>query len=408
MTEVSFPRVNTPLTDDDWKTVALPMGRGIIDRGGHPYRLASLDSVTDRVTIEVDTRTGVNEAILDGFVHRIDTYKALVLPPVDVETVYEVGLVYDPLKHDDPAGPIGLYGWVAPGDTTGGKSYLTMYRITRKPNVALANSPWTEERPRVCPVFSVSQESQLPKDSLVLVDSLGIARTTNTLHRADIDEAGNITWTELGGSTDTGGLTDSQLQAMKDKLDAATWDSLANTLVQRGSDGIARVKSSNAHVDNILNVGLANDRYAYKAHTHAGDDITSRVPFEHVDGSLAAYQNTNVGSTWASVVATSAGFLGRYPSALKYKQNIRPWNLDADTAYGVTPVKYEDSQNGDTRVGFVADSYVQTIPELVETNPATGEVEGWKYMLTCVLQQVAIRDLNDRVKALEEKLGGSA
>ena len=72
-------------------------------------------------------------------------------------------------------------------------------------------------------------------------------------------------------------------------------------------------------------------------------------------GSEAAWQNTNLGSTWATVAVNSAGFLGRYPSALKYKKNVRQWSVNPETVYGMTPVKYEDTQNGDTRVGFVAD-----------------------------------------------------
>ena len=188
---------------------------------------------------------------------------------------------------------------------------------------------------------------------------------------------------------------------MQNTLNAATSSATPSTLVKRGADGSFLVSTPTA-ANAPATKSYVDDKKWF------GDDITSRIPYEHVDGSNAAYNNTNVGSTWASVVATNNGDFGRYPSALKYKSNIRSWNLDPQTAYGVTPVKYEDKQNGDTRVGFVADSYVQTIPEMVETDPDTGEVEGWRYMLTCVLQQVAIRDLNDRVKALEEKLGGSA
>jgi hypothetical protein len=43
---------------------------------------------------------------------------------------------------------------------------------------------------------------------------------------------------------------------------------------------------------------------------------------------------------------------------------------------------------------------------MVEIDTATGEVEGWKYMLTCVAQQVAIRDLNERLKTAETMLEG--
>ena len=186
----------------------------------------------------------------------------------------------------------------------------------------------------------------------------------------------------------------------------ATWESTGLTLMWRGSDGVSRVKTNTDHGENILNRFAGDGRYSRLGHTHNGSDITSRVPFEHVDGSEAAWQNTNLGSTWATVAVNSSGFLGRYPSALKYKKNVRGWNLTPQTVYGMTPVKYEDAQNGDTRVGFVADSYVNSLPELVEIDPNTGEVEGWRYLLTCVAQQVAIRDLNERLKTTETMLEG--
>lgn len=386
MTQNSYPKVNAPFTDDEWKNLFLTLGRGIIDKGGSPYKLTTRDSVTNTVTIAVDTREGRNWAVLDGFMHHMDAAENVPVPAVTVDTTYEIGLVYDPLKHADAAGPVTLTSWVTPADTSTGKSYLVLYRMTRKPNLALGSTPYTVEVPRAVPVFSVSEPAQLPKSSLVLVDSIGVARTTGGLYRADIAADGTVSWTSIGAS---------------EMLSKATHTITPDTLVKRYSDGSFSVPTP-AQEFAVANKGYVDGK------TWPGHAITSRIPFEHVDGSFGAYNNTNLGSTWATVAVNSDGFLGRYPSALKYKKNVRSWGLDAQTAYGVTPVKYEDSQNGDTRVGFVADSYVQTIPELVETNPDTGEVEGWKYMLTCVLQQVAIRDLNDRVKALEEKLGGSA
>ena len=123
-----------------------------------------------------------------------------------------------------------------------------------------------------------------------------------------------------------------------------------------------------------------------------------------MDGSTAAYSNTSLGSTWTTVAVNSSGFLGRYPSALKYKKNIRSWKIDPLVALGVEPIKYEDKENGDTRIGVLADSYVSSIPELVHTDPTTGEVEGWNYMLWGTLQQVALRHLHEQNQAQQAEL----
>ena len=402
MSQNSYPKVDAPFTDDQWKNLFLTLGRGIIDKGGFPYKLTARDSVTNTVTIGVDSRDGRNYAVLDGFMHFMDAPEQVSVPAVTTDTTYEIGLVYDPTKHGDAGGPITLTAWTTPADNTGGKSRLVLYRMTRKNNLALGSTPYTEERPRACPVISVSTSSQLPTNSLVLVDSIGISRTSGNLYRADISETGVVSWSQIGGSSGQDVDTINAVQTVHE----ATWESTGLTLMWRGWDGVSRVKTNTDHGENILNRFAGDGRYAYKSHTHNGSDITSRVPFEHVDGSEAAWQNTNLGSTWATVAVNSAGFLGRYPSALKYKKNVRQWNITPATVYGITPVKYEDAQGNDTRVGFVADSYVNSLPELVEIDPATGEVEGWRYMLTCVAQQVAIRDLNDRLKTTETMLEG--
>ena len=405
MTETSFPKVELPLTDAEWQTIALPMGRGVIDRGGFPYRVTAQDSVTDEIEIGVDSRTGKNEAILDGFIHRMTAPKRLPIPPVAIDTIYEVGLVYDPTQHDAPGGPIMLDAWAQPADYSGGKSRIVLYEVVRKPNVGLGASAVREYRPRAVAWLSVSQERDLPRQGLVLVDTLAYVGWDQSFHRARIDEAGVVTWEKIsGGSGDLPNYTSA---------------AEPNTIVQRGGDGSFLIEQSEA-TKAPTTVGYVNNRASWSglpgkpstfppsSHKHAGEDITSgTVPHARIEGSRHAYYNTNTGSTWASVVAkVDTGEFARYPSALKYKKNVRSWSLEPATIYGLTPVKYEDVQNGDTRVGFVADSYVNTFPELVEIDPNTGEIEGWKYMLTCVAQQVAIRDLNDRVTTLENTVSG--
>lgn len=407
MTQNSYPKgaaSNASLSDHEWKHIFLGAGRGIVDLGGHPYRLTARDSVTDTVTISVDTRHGENWALLDGFVHHMDADETLSVPPVGVDTTYEIGLLYDPLQHNAPLGPITLTVLTTPVNLDGGKSWLVLYRLTRKPNLALGSTPYTEERPRVAPVFTVSTEASLPLNSLVLVDSIGVVRTTGQLHRAEIATDGTITWPKIGAA---------------DLLESSSTEPVAGKLVRYGGDGgflvIAPTHASHpatkGYVDgknySWTSITGKPSTFTPSGHTHNGSDINSRVPFEHVDGSLEAYSNTNLGSTWTSVAVNSAGFLGRYPSALKYKQNIRSWAPDPQTILDIEPVQYDvrpdtagASESSDKGlIGFVADSYVQTRRELVLLQD--GEVEGFHYHLMPVAQQVVLRWQEKRIKALE-------
>jgi hypothetical protein len=402
----SFPKaavMEEGLDDHQWKHLMLPAGRGVIDQGGTPYRLTNRDSVTNTVTIGVDSRHGENFALLDGFLHHMDAPEQVSVPPVTVDTVYEIGLAYDPQAHAEEKGPVTLTAWTAPADTSQDKSYLVLYRMTRKPNLALGATPVEEKRPRAVAWISVSQVQDLPTSGLVLVDTLAYVGWDQSFHRSRIDATGNITWEEISGGSD---------------VESATSSATPHTIVKRGHDGSFLIGESEASTSPTTRA-YVNARASWSglpgkpstfppsSHKHAGDDITTRVPFEHVDGSSAAWSNSNLGSTWTSVAVNSQGFLGRYPSALKYKRNIRAWNPDPRKILALEPVQYDvrtdtagTSESSDKGlIGFVADSYVETLRELVLM--MDGEVEGFHYHLVGVAQQVVLRYLDKRVAALE-------
>ncbi|MCW1250718.1 hypothetical protein ODZ83_11170, partial [Acaricomes phytoseiuli] len=85
--EESYPVLEKPLTDHQWKSVTLGIGDGILDEGGNPYRVTVSDE-TNQATIHADTMTGYAHAILRGFYHRIDAPVLLDLPPVAATTTY--------------------------------------------------------------------------------------------------------------------------------------------------------------------------------------------------------------------------------------------------------------------------------------------------------------------------------
>jgi hypothetical protein len=123
----------------------------------------------------------------------------------------------------------------------------------------------------------------------------------------------------------------------------------------------------------------------------------------------AMYNQTSAAA--ANVVVGTGGDLYRSTSALKYKQDIR--DLESVDLTKFRPVRYKskcetDDQTKD-HIGFIADSYVNTYPELVAFG-AGGEVEGFAYeRMTAVLckviqqQQNMIQELADRISALENK-----
>lgn len=409
MAQSSYPKgrgAEQPLGETQWKQMMLVLGRGILDEGGNPYRVTGRDSVTDRVTIGTSTK-GYNSSLLDGFVHYMDAPELIPVPPVSVDTVYEIGLVFDPTKVADlQSGPVTLTAWKAPGTTTGGVSRMVLHRMTRKPSVALGSTPVESPLPRAVPVISVSTDADLPTTGLVLVDTIALVRVTGQLWAASIDGAGNVSWRKIGAADLTGALTQADLAAAFSRFPEA------DKAVMRFTDGTARVRSNGDHPDNVVNIALGDARYVNTSEpidaallSKTGGD----VPWEIVSGSTSAYATTNVGSTYASIVATPAGRFGRYPSARKYKKNITPWEPDPQTIVDMVPVTYDvkvtsaghsDGQSSDSGlIGFTADDYADTRRELVLKDG--DEVEGFHYHLLGVAQQVVLRWHEDRIKTLE-------
>jgi hypothetical protein len=407
VTQNSYPKAaveDEGLSDHHWKHLMLPLGRGVIDLGGSPYRMAARDSVTNTVTIGVDTRHGENFAILDGFLHHMDAPEQVSVPAVTTDTVYEIGLEYDPQAHAADKGPVTLKAWVAPPDTSQQKSHLVLYRMTRKNNLALGATPYTAEVPRAVPVISVSQRSQLPTNSLVMVDTLGVIRTTGDIFRADISSTGTVTWSPLSGNDASAQINAAIDNALGKDWKAATALDVGNSIVRRWPDGVIRVGDSIVNPKDALNVGTADSRYRRLGTEIEGFYITANenmpIPNEVVTGSTRAWKTTNLGSTWSTVAMNSAGRFGKYPSALKYKKNVRGWNPDPRTILAMEPVQYDvrtdvagASEGSDKGlIGFVADSYVETRRELVLVE--NGEVEGFHYHLMPVAQQVVLRYLD--------------
>ena len=170
-TEYSYPVVDQPMNDEQWQYINLGTGDGVLDAGGSPYNLIEIDNATNTAVLKVSNITGVAQAILRGFYHRLMANKTIDLPPVSTATTYYVTLRYDPLDHKSPTGPISVQT-VTSLDYSQGKHWLVLHRVNRKPNQLLTDAEFIKFTPRVVPTQLVYSRAELPDPSKCLWGAL--------------------------------------------------------------------------------------------------------------------------------------------------------------------------------------------------------------------------------------------
>lgn len=173
MAEESFPVVEQPMSADQWQSVTLGIGNGILDEGGFPYKLKGLNNSTNTGVLQAASRqdgTKFSAAVLNGFYHRLDEDMTLEFPAVTSATTYRVVLEYDPARSDMPV----KVKVVASLDSSGGKNYLHLYDVERKPNQLLTDAVVTMRRPRVAPVQVYASESDMPNAQHVLWGTIAL------------------------------------------------------------------------------------------------------------------------------------------------------------------------------------------------------------------------------------------
>jgi hypothetical protein len=230
MAEQSFPVIEQPLTDDQWKSVTLGIGDGILDEGGNPYRV-TLSNTGDNVTVEVDTLKGFNHAILRGFYHKMDDPVTLQVPAVTSDTTYYVGLQYDPTREI----PVKLGVWTNL-DYTSNKYYLLIAEIVRRPNQLLTDANLTMRRPKITPTIQVDREVDLPDPNKLLWGTRAIVWRENKEFRA----SWNV-WSPIGGQRIAlwgmpGWSFTSASGGMLVQPTSDGWECKANATVQRAAE----------------------------------------------------------------------------------------------------------------------------------------------------------------------------
>lgn len=192
MSEESFPVLEKPMTDAQWKSVARAFGTGVLDEGGNPYNLINLNNATNQGTIAVDTKTGFNHAVVSGYYHKQTANISINIPAVTAPTTYYIVLMYDPA---DKAKPVKLVR-VTSLDRRGGKDYLVLWEVRRQPNQLLTDAVRTKKRPIVVPSIMVDNPSALPAADSVLWGTRAFAQQTGQEFRASY-----TSWVQIGPHT---------------------------------------------------------------------------------------------------------------------------------------------------------------------------------------------------------------
>lgn len=164
MAEESFPVIEKPLSAEQWQSVTLGIGSGVLHEGGFPYNLTNISNQDNTVQVTVSSTQGYAHAIVHGFYHKIDAPVTLSVPAVSSATTYYIALQYDPLREELPV-KLDAYTSL---DRSQGKQYVILHEIDRQPNQLLTDAVRRFVRPRVAPTIIVSRPRELPDPSTVL------------------------------------------------------------------------------------------------------------------------------------------------------------------------------------------------------------------------------------------------
>ena len=201
MAETSFPMRNTPMSDEEWKLVTLGVGSGVLNEGGDPYRLTNINNATNQVTVNVSTDTGLAQAIVAGFYHRIDAPVVLDVPAVTSTTNYWIVLEYSPDRLEQNEPPVQLKV-LTQLDTTSNRQYLVLHKFYRKPNELLTDASYRSVKPRVAPLLQVRDFSELPEPDTVIRGTVAVVHGEYPdVKIAKADPGKSVSWVSVLSGT---------------------------------------------------------------------------------------------------------------------------------------------------------------------------------------------------------------
>ena len=198
MAEESFPMRDEPMTDEQWKQVTLGIGNGVLNEGGDPYRLTNINNATNQVTVNVSTTTGLAQAIVAGFYHRIDAPVVLDVPAVTKATNYWIVLEYSPLRLESSEPPVQLKVIKDGLDFSQGKQYLVLHRFYRRANELLTDANYRSVKPRIAPLLQVRDTSELPEPGEVIRGTVAVVHGDYPdLKIAKADPGQSVAWVSI-------------------------------------------------------------------------------------------------------------------------------------------------------------------------------------------------------------------
>lgn len=198
--QVSFPKVNAPLTAEEWASVTLGIGNGTLDEGTGNYRI-TFDDALDQCVVSPPTGSGYAHAIVAGFYHHLYQPVRLPLPPVTQKTTYIVALTFDPTKAETT--PVALTVHNNNLDSTGGKKHVVLVEVDRQPSQVLSQATKRGYAQRIAPMIDMQDSATLPPANQQVFGSMAYVNRERTLYRVSLinEGAGGPQWSRVLGTS---------------------------------------------------------------------------------------------------------------------------------------------------------------------------------------------------------------
>ena len=181
--QVSFPKVNAPLTAEEWASVTLGIGNGTLDEGTGNYRV-TFDDALDQCIVSPPAGSGYAHAIVAGFYHHLYQPVRLALPPVTQATTYIVALTFDQTKAE--TAPVELTVHKGRVDNTGGKRSVVLVEVDRKPSQVLSQATKRYYAQRIAPMIDMQDSETLPPAKEQVFGTMAYVNRDRALYRASL------------------------------------------------------------------------------------------------------------------------------------------------------------------------------------------------------------------------------
>lgn len=197
--QVSFPKVNAPLTAEEWTSVTLGIGNGTLDEGSGNYRI-TFDDALDQCIVSPPAGSGYAHAIVAGFYHHLYQPVRLALPPVTQATTYIVALTFDPTKAE--TAPVELTVHKGQVDNTGGKRSVVLVEVDRKPSQVLSQATKRGYAQRIAPMIDMQDSTTLPPAKEQIFGTMAYVNRDRSLYRASlVGGQEGVQWAHVLGTT---------------------------------------------------------------------------------------------------------------------------------------------------------------------------------------------------------------